>query len=434
MLSVVWEERSNPSPRIVAHPTDDAPLQILSGPETERVELYFYAENLETLELVRGTVEPAPPCQRNCRLLEPKLGERYARADDEWVRVSQFEGLAAELRELLVSDHAVRCGAQCLRLEPTLLPIGDREAILTTLIEPRAAVVFMSDGSTVLVSDDGRTQPGCRLPPGEAAAGVWNDERGKLWLSRESGELLLIEVSSLWNEGECQVTPGPQPPENAVFNHFAGAPYPEESLEVFALSTTRGLWRLFGGTWEYLGGFTDEILERPSARRRVGRVFWLGPGRAAAFQKSSEVLLSEGGRLRSVRYSDLPGRSELAAGTRRLDGGWLLSVTDFGLIQMAEIGGPWSTYAENRARRPTALLEHRGFTMVGSINQLEVHHPTLGFCAKLFHPSEDYVHQLLEFPHAPAVLLADYEDTRQATWNPMRSLLFIRTKMACDSP
>lgn len=423
----------------MASSADQRPLFVLADPSAVRLELLHYASDLSELGLESGPLEDAAPCQRSCALADPTLREAYTLESGRLDPITSPEVLGDSVLDLLIPDRGTQCGAQCLDLESVVLPLEYQRFVRVTAPLPDGRiVVIQDDGSSRVVSPAGEMVPGCDVPmPAEARAypaGSWTDPGGTLWLSLENGTLLQLPLADLAAPGPCAVETATVGPGGRTLYHFAGRPNAEAPLEVVALAGDRSFWRFAENHWQMLGRLTGEGpgLHKPADLRRTGGVFWLGPGRAAAFQWEQEILYAEGDSAELVPVIVGSGAgSWLIAGARSAEHGFLLSMRDLGILQANDLRGPWTRLLGYTANRLASIVPFRGQLLLASVRQLEVFHDELGLCDRVDLINSDYVRQVTPFPNTNVVLVGDYSES-EPNEPFQRSIALVGANLACD--
>jgi len=137
----------------------------LTGLEGRSVELALYAQPVEALGLVAGTLPSGATCA-SCALLEPiATFSRTPLATGEWERQPS---LSEKLRTKLVPDAWPRCS--CTKLEPVVveIPTASQSTVVVALEEPGgSALLAVDDGTLLRVHPDLQIEricaPGTRL-------------------------------------------------------------------------------------------------------------------------------------------------------------------------------------------------------------------------------------------------------------------------------
>lgn len=419
--------------------TERMPVRVLAHPQATHLELLFYAQTLGELGLDRGPVDPTATCRRSCDLAEPPLREVYALESSGLEPVAAAGELEDSVLDLLVPDRAARCGAQCLDLESTVLPLEYGRFVRLTIPLPDGRIAFIQDdGSSQLVTPEGAMTPGCRLPvpPAEQLAypaGTWTDPAGTVWVSLEDGALLGVPLSELPAPGPCPVETATVGPGGRTLYHLAGDPDPEAPMEVVALTSDRSFWRFREDRWQMLGRLTGEGpgLHRRADLRRTGGVFWLGPGRAAAFQWEQEILHVDGPTAELIQVPSSDAGSLFIAGARSEEHGFLIGMRDLGVIRAQDLRGPWTLLPRYSAQRLGSVVPFRGQLLLASRLQLEVYQDKLGPCDRVDMVNADYIRLVTPFPHAHAVLVADYDES-EPNEPFQRSVALVRARLPCD--
>lgn len=437
--TVAVVRRAQEAPRAAASSPEALPLLVLADAEASQLELLHYTQTLPELGLEPGALDGSVTCQRRCELATPAARELYSLESGRPERMPEPPALEASVLDLLVPDRAARCGAQCLDLESTVLPLEYGRFVRLTIPLPDGRIAFIQDdGSSQLITPEGVMTPGCRLPvpPAEQRAypaGAWTDPAGTVWVSLEDGALLGVPLSELPAPGPCPVETSTVGPGGRTLYHMAGNPDPEAPLEVVALTSDRSFWRFKEDRWQMLGRLTGEGpgLHKLADLRRTGGVFWLGPGRAAAFQWEQEILHVDGPTAELIQVPSSDAGSLFVAGARSEEHGFLIGMRDLGVVRAEDLRGPWTLLPGYSAQRLGSVVPFRGQLLLASRLQLEVYQDELGPCDRVDIVNTDYIRLVTPFPHAHAVLVGDYDESEPVAPY-QRSVAIVHASLACD--
>lgn len=425
-------------PRATAGSPEQLPLFVLADTEATQLELLHYPQTLPELGLDPGELDSSVTCQRRCELTAPAARELYSLEAGRLERMPEPPALEDPVLDLLVPDRATRCGAQCLDLQLTVRPLEYQRFVRLTVPLPDGRIaVLQDDGSSLIVSSQGEMVAGCELPvpPGLDAypAGTWTDPSGKVWVSLEDGSLLGVRLEELTSPGPCSVETATVGPGGRTLYHLAGNPDPEAPLEVVALTSDRSFWRLQGDRWQVLGRLSGEGpgLHKRADLRRTGGVFWLGPGRAAAFQWEQEILHVDGVATELIQVPSTDAGSLFIAGARSEEHGFLIGMRDLGVLRAQDLRGPWTLLPGYSAQRLASVVPFRGQLLLASRLQLEVYQDQLGPCDRVDMVNADYIRLVTPFPHAHSVLVGDYSESEPIAPY-QRSVAIVRASLACD--
>lgn len=298
-----------------------------------------YASTLEALGLVPGEIEPAPKCERPCRLAAPEASWSRPFREGEWTPASVPSALA----DRLVPDRATRCGCLPIRFE-TLRYEGRAEAVK---LAPRAdgALILRQDGSIHHVGRDHQITRLCG-PFDVFHAGYASTETSTVWLA--GTRFGSVDLRQAHPDAPCPFREGPALPASAPIIALDG-PREASPFELYALSSSGSFARFDGRAWT---GLVSLAPPPPQAQR--GSVLWTAPRSAAAVNEGHEVARASDGtaRIETVHIDiDSYGFESIGISARF---GLLLAAYHVGVL--AETPAGWEVVGEARRTNSSGFL------------------------------------------------------------------------------